>query len=401
MTWKNLLTELNAAKQKLAAALEEASNASKTKSYFLATMSHELRTPLNAVIGFSELLQTGKLPQDEHDDYLHSINLAGNSLLMLVNDVLDLSKLEAGQMVLTPQVTDLRKVLDEMRSVFQYKIKQKKLSLAVECPEGVPLLKLDSLRLRQIMLNLIGNAVKFTENGGIDIFVNFKRAPEGKVDILVGVRDTDMGIPEDEREKIFASFVQSRALRDTHAYNGTGLGLAISRRLAMQMGGCISLESEVGRGSCFRLELGGIEEAEPAAVEIMESAPEAAIFPEEIRMLIVDDVPMNLKVLQAMLRKLGIESVCAGSGAGAIEILKSDKNFKYVLTDLWMPEMDGVEFAKELKRMSGCENISVMAVTADTEMKQNFDMGAFSGMLLKPVTIDSIMGMVFGVPGAQ
>ena len=251
------------------------------------------------------------------------------------------------------------------------------------------------------MLNLIGNAVKFTENGGIDIFVNFKRVPEGKVDISVGVRDTGMGIPEDEREKIFASFVQSRALRDTHAYNGTGLGLAISRRLAMQMGGCISLESEVGKGSCFRLELGGIEEAEPEAVEIMESSHEAAILPEEIRMLIVDDVPMNLKVLQAMLRKLGIESVCAGSGAEALEVLKSDKNFKYVLTDLWMPEMDGVEFAKEMKRMSGCENISVMAVTADTEMKQNFDMGAFSGMLLKPVTIDSIRGVVFGVPGAQ
>ena len=383
------ITELNAAKERLAAALEEARDASKAKSYFLATMSHELRTPLNAVIGFSELLQNERLPQNEYDDYIHSINLAGNSLLMLINDVLDLSKLEAGQAVLTSRATDLTKTLEELRAVFQYKVKRQGLSMSVKMPENMPLLSLDSLRLRQILLNLIGNAVKFTEKGGIDISVVFEAFAKGRGKLTIAVRDTGIGISPEACGKIFAPFVQSDATRDSHAYKGTGLGLAISKRLAEQMGGCIRLESELGKGSCFTLELNGVEtvDGDPAKNAKKEIVPCHGGMSANIRVLLVDDVEMNLKVLQAMMRKMNIESVSAISGAEALEILNKDNGFDMVLTDLWMPEMNGMEFANKLKEVPGCGKIPVIAVTADTEVKQNFDMEAFAGMLLKPITI--------------
>ncbi len=385
------ITRLREYQKRLVAAVEKAQNADRAKSYFLATMSHELRTPLNAVIGFSELLQNEKLPQEEHDDYLHSINLAGNSLLMLINDVLDLSKLEAGRVVFTPQATDLKKVLEETQAVFQYKVKQKRLNLSVVC-EDVPPLKLDGLRVRQIMLNLIGNSVKFTEHGGIKVGVEFRKTKDGIGDLQVDVCDTGIGIAPGAREKIFAPFVQSDALRDSHAYNGTGLGLAISRRLAEQMGGCIRLESEVGRGSRFTLELNNVEIDAPGEAAVPDEAESHDLYAdfEHAKILLVDDVEMNLKVLQAMLRKMDMECVCANSPSEALEILKKDKGFRLVLTDLWMPGMNGDELARKIKSLDGGADIRVIAVTADAEIRRNFDTGSFSGVLLKPLTREKL-----------
>ena len=386
------VTELNAAQRKLAAALEEAQNASKAKSYFLATMSHELRTPLNAVIGFSELLQYGQLPQEEHDEYLRSINLAGNSLLSLINDVLDLSKLEAEQMVLAPQPTDLKKVLEEIQAVFQYKVKQKELTLAMECPERFPLLKLDSLRLRQILLNLIGNAVKFTEQGGITGSVRFRRTEDRKGCLEIAIRDTGVGIPDDAQAKIFEPFIQSDASRDSHVYQGTGLGLAISQRLAIRMGGLIRLESKAGKGSCFTLELNDVELAEDW-IAAEEEEPERTDSPENTRVLLVDDVPLNLKVLEAMFRKLDTECVCADTGARALEILEKDRNFKFVLTDLWMPEMNGVQLAEKIREIPGLDHVVLIAVTADSESGSSFNMDIFHDVLLKPVTLEKLRAL--------
>lgn len=257
------VTEFNEIKKKLTTALQEAQAASKAKSYFLATMSHEIRTPLNAVIGFSELLKGGDLSEEERMEYLDSINLAGNSLLRLINDVLDLSKLESEQMVLTLQPTDITALLREIQAVFQYKVQEKKLFFKLDCPPALPLFRLDNLRLRQILLNLIGNAVKFTEQGGITLAVSFRQdgnAPRGLLSIRVC--DTGIGITEEAQHRIFKPFVQSDAVRDTHVYGGTGLGLAISRRLAERMGGTIGLESETGKGSCFVVRLENVELAE-------------------------------------------------------------------------------------------------------------------------------------------
>ncbi|MBS1370552.1 MAG: PAS domain-containing protein [Lentisphaeria bacterium] len=390
------VTELNAIQRKLTAALEEAQNASKAKSYFLATMSHELRTPLNAVIGFSELLQNGQLPQQEHDDYLRSINLAGNSLLSLINDVLDLSKLEAEQMVLAPLPTDLKRILDEIRAVFQYKVRQKRLTLTLDCPDDFPPVKLDSLRLRQILLNLIGNAVKFTEHGGITVSIVFHPAAPGRGDLEIAIRDTGIGIPKEKQENIFEPFAQSDAARDSHAYQGTGLGLAISRRLAGRMGGRIRLESEAGQGSCFTLELNGVELAlQPAPAEEPAAAPLPP--PEGTRLLLVDDVPMNLKVLQAMLRKLNIESVCADSGKSALDILASDRGFRLVLTDLWMPGMSGSELALRIHANPETAQLPVFVITADSQIPEEKS-SVFQGVLLKPVTLEALQNLLAPPP---
>lgn len=380
------VTDLNETQKKLKLALKNAQDASKAKSYFLATMSHELRTPLNAVIGFSELLESGELSKEEHDEYLRSINLAGNSLLSLINDVLDLSKLEAEQMVLVPKSTDIPQLLRELQSVFLYKIQQKKLSFRVECPEGLPNLRLDTLRLRQILLNLIGNAVKFTDQGEVALSVSYEPTDEQKGTLLISVHDSGIGISPEAQKRIFEPFIQSDTVRDSHVYQGTGLGLAISQRLAIRMGGQIRLQSELGKGSTFQLELHGVELAN-APVAKLNEAPAVAM--KKLRILLVDDVKMNLMVLSAMLRRFGVESLMATSGDEALRILK-EKKPDMVLTDLWMPGMNGAELVEQARRQPGMSKFVAIAVTADAENRNNFDMTLFDGILLKPITWEQL-----------
>lgn len=265
------VTEFNAIRKELTAALEQAQAANKAKSCFLASISHEIRTPLNAVIGFSELLKGGGLSETERVEYLDSINLAGNSLLRLINDVLDLSKLEAGQMTLTPQPTDVAALLREVQAIFRYKVQEKHLFFRLDCPAGLPLFLLDSLRLRQILLNLTGNAVKFTGEGGVALSAGFTPSGGGRGTLAVRVRDIGIGIPEEARQRIFEPFVQGDSACDTHVYDGTGLGLAICRLLAGKSSG-------TGRA---------------------DAPPPSARW--KFRVLLVDDVLLNLKVLQAML----------------------------------------------------------------------------------------------------
>ena len=383
------VTEFNAIRKELTAALEQAQAANKAKSCFLASISHEIRTPLNAVIGFSELLKGGGLSETERVEYLDSINLAGNSLLRLINDVLDLSKLEAGQMTLTPQPTDVAALLREVQAIFRYKVQEKHLFFRLDCPAGLPLFLLDSLRLRQILLNLTGNAVKFTGEGGVTLSAGFTPSGGGRGTLAIRVRDTGIGIPEEAQQRIFEPFVQSDSARDTHVYGGTGLGLAICRRLAGRMSGKIVLESEIGKGSCFTLLL---ENIDPAGRKELRDGRADAPPPSarrKHRVLLVDDVLLNLKVLQAMLRRLGIESACASSGREALEILREDTDFDLILTDLWMPEMDGAELAREIRSRPAAGRLPVVVVTADTQAGGK-PVDCFSGILYKPITLESL-----------
>lgn len=395
------ITALHETQQQLTRALLEAQSASKAKSYFLATMSHELRTPLNAVIGFSELLQNSSLPPAEQLEYLKSINLAGNSLLCLINDVLDLSKLEAGQTVLESKPTDLMVLLREIQSVFQYKVREKKLTFLLEVEANLPMLYLDHLRLRQILLNLVGNAVKFTDQGGVTVSAAFRKSDAERGRLSIRVRDTGIGIKPEALDKIFQPFGQQDAARDTHVYKGTGLGLTISQRLIVRMGGTIGVESEVGRGSCFTIELpavkfSGIVQANARPKE------HRLISGGQIRILVVDDVPMNLKVLSAMLRKLDVVPLLAGSGEEVLRILsREEKKPDLVLTDMWMPGMNGDALAAAIHALPGCAGLKVVAVTADTEANQNFAVEEFAEILLKPITLKKLTALLAGFRDAS
>ncbi|WP_176014131.1 ABC transporter substrate binding protein [Victivallis sp. Marseille-Q1083] len=384
------VTEINESKRQLEKGFQAEQAANRAKSYFIASISHEIRTPLNAVIGFSELLKDGGLSAEEQLEYLNSISLAGNSLLQLINDVLDLSRLEAEQTVLTPQPTDLMKLLREVQAIFQYKAQQKNIFFRLDCPGNLPLFKLDSLRLRQILLNLVGNAVKFTERGGIAVNTEFSPAADCSAGMLtVSVLDTGAGIPAAVQKKIFNPFEQSDVIRDTHIHGGTGLGLAISRRLAERMNGEITLESQVGRGSCFTLVLKNVE----IAVAEHISPEEKRIMPPETlrnpRVLLVDDVMMNLKVLEAMLRKLQIGCIMANSGPEALRLLAEDRDFTLILTDLWMPGMNGTELARKIHANPATAGIPIVVVTADSQISGD---GAeeFQDVLLKPITLEKL-----------
>jgi len=387
------VTEINESKRKLETAMEQALAADRAKSYFLATMSHELRTPLNAVLGFSELLQSSDVSQEDQIDYLRSINCAGSALLNLINDVLDLSKLEADQMNIAPVKTDLSQLAEEIVSVFQLKAKQKNIELILKVTGAPHPVYVDHLRIRQILLNLVGNAIKFTHQGGVTVSIDFQPAVTGGAGNLdIQVADTGIGISEEQLKKIFDPFFQAEATRGNRVYEGSGLGLAISMRLVQRMGGFIEAASKPEQGSSFTVRLKNVQYEIGGRTAVSER-PYLERSPILLRVLLVDDVPMNLKVLQAMLRKLNIESICAESGSRALEILKEDRNFKFILTDLWMPEMDGEQLANAVRSGFDSPGLKVVAVTADTEAKNSFSTENFDDILSKPVTLENLRTM--------
>ncbi|MDR0931674.1 MAG: PAS domain-containing protein, partial [Victivallales bacterium] len=387
------LSEIIESKRKLEIAVKAAQDADSAKSVFLATMSHEMRTPLNAVIGFSELLKTESLPLDERSEYVASINLAGNSLLKLLNDVLDLSKIEAEQMEIVPTPIGIDKILKEIVAIFQYKIQEKKLFCHLEIPDDLPILMLDELRLRQILLNVVGNAVKFTENGGVTLTVDFQRKEKNRGDLAIMIKDTGIGIAPEIQSRIFLPFVQQDSARDSRIFNGTGLGLTIAHRFAVIMGGDIKVKSEPGKGSVFTIELPGIPYELGTPGEQGKKAKKTGVTLPKMKLLLVDDVIMNLKVLQAMCKKLGMECVCANSGEEALSILRGGEKFDAVLTDLWMPKMNGTELAKQISNDESLAEVSVIAVTADTQLATTLPKD-FCGALTKPITPETLSKII-------
>ncbi|MBS1370012.1 MAG: PAS domain-containing protein [Lentisphaeria bacterium] len=382
------MTDFNESQRQLARALTEAQNANKAKSLFLATMSHELRTPLNAVIGFSELLRDNPVPPEELNEYLQSINLAGNTLLKLINDILDLTKIDAEQMKLTPEPTDMMILTRELETIFRPRIGSRRLEYRVVRKNDLPILMMDGLRLRQILLNLVGNALKFTEEGVVEVTVSFEERQENRGDLTIRVADTGSGISQETQKDIFEPFVQEDKTRNNRILKGTGLGLAISRRLARNMGGDITLESTPGKGSVFTLRLDNIGIVSPQSGEAVQehSAPQQEM---KLSVFLADDVPMNLKVLSSMLRKLGADVKTAVSGEEMLQLLQSGVP-DILMTDMWMPEMNGTELAGTIRANPAFRNLWIVAVTADTESETNFDLSAFDGILLKPITMDKL-----------
>ena len=407
LAWFDVTAE-NENQRKLEAAFREAKDASKAKSLFLASMSHELRTPLNAVIGFCELLQNSSLSRESQLEYLKSISVAGHTLLDLISNILDTCKLETEQVELQNEKTDVSKIVTDMVGMFKSLAEKKQLAQPLVMPPDLPYVVLDRMRLRQVLVNLLGNAFKFTDKGYVGIKVTCKILEQGKCRLAIAIRDSGIGISPDKKEKVFEPFVQQDAVRDTHVYKGSGLGLAICDRYIKAMGGRIDLDSEVGKGSVFTIVFESIpyiiptEEERAASKDVGNASagelpsntfsgsatpqkPTPKVDLNGFNALIVDDVPINLKVLGAMLKGFHVSITQAGSGADALAKLPEAKP-DLVLTDMWMPGMSGEELAREIRGTEGGDKVVIMAVTADVENQNNFDMSVFDGILLKPVT---------------
>ena len=390
-----LLEEIRRKEERLVETAEKAKAAARAKTMFLATMSHEIRTPLNAIIGFAEMLGRSAGLPPEARECSDGINRSANALLDLLNDILDLSKLEsgAGSEMLQGEC-DLPALFAEMATVFRYSARAKGLDLRPSIPDDFPRLRLAGPRVRQILLNLIGNAVKFTERGFVEWTASFAPAGEGAVSLAIDVRDSGIGIPADRLETVFDPFVQADTIRpDMRTVKGTGLGLPIVRRLVEACGGTVNVESEVGKGSVFRIRIGRVATLKPPERPperpAAPHAPAAAVSGEFLPML-VDDIALNLTVLALHLRALGIhETLQATSGEEALKMMR-ERRPSVVLTDLWMPGMDGAALARAVRADPALRGVPVVAVTADSDAAASFDASVFDDILVKPLATEKV-----------
>lgn len=382
--------------------LKAEESAHRSKSYFFSTVSHDIRTPLNAIIGFSEMLKAGFKTESERDQAVDSILVSSKTLLNLVNDVLDFSKLEFGRMEIVPEPTDCVKLIEGIVDAFR--IANGKPSLKFRCQtDEMPVLMIDPQRVRQILFNLVGNAAKFTTSGFVEVRGLFSKADDAETGTFrIEVEDTGCGIDKDDLKRIASPYVQVRSKMARHG--GTGLGLAICRQLASAMGGELTMSSTPGKGSTFAVTIPKVKvaDAAPAKEPKLLEAPTPQLDPQtakpsQNRILIVDDQKMNLMVLKAMLKKLGdYDVVMAENGVEALKVLRdaSAAPFALVLTDMWMPELDGVGLVKAIRANAKIASLPVYMVTADVEMLKTYESLGFTGILLKPITIENLKTIV-------
>jgi signal transduction histidine kinase/CheY-like chemotaxis protein len=367
---------------------ERAEAASNAKSDFLAVMSHEIRTPMNAILGLNEILARTEL-NPVQSKHLADIKKSAQSLLTIINDILDFSKIEAGKLEIIDSNYNLRSLLDNLFSMFSILYKAKNLTLNFSISESIPAsVSGDENRTRQILTNLLSNALKYTPQGRVDFSAWMEQAESGKELLRFDIRDTGIGIRQEDTEKLFKPFEQLDTRKNRNVV-GTGLGLAICYRLCQLMGGDLWLASEYGKGSCFSVAVpySPAEERQEDAVQEQGefTAPSAKI-------LVVDDIDINLEVCGAMLEVFGIKADLASSGRKAIELAAANR-YDIIFMDHMMPEMDGIETTKHIRTFNNyCQTVPIIALTANVinGAEQMYMANKFNGLLAKPIEFASI-----------